>query len=71
MQGNFLTILLSIGCLIALCSVPHDHGRNDGKRFALLMLFGAFNGLAMGPLLDLAVSIDQEFVFEGVFVLVL
>jgi FtsH-binding integral membrane protein len=61
MQAGLLTIVGSIGLLIMLGVTPHTP-ENEGKRFGCLIGFSFFSGMALGPLLDVAIMVDPSIV---------
>jgi len=58
LQAGWLTLIASIGLLVLLSSTQHS-AENESKRFGYLMGFAFFSGLALGPLLDVVISIDE------------
>jgi len=58
LQAGLLTLIGSIGLLVLLSSTPHTP-ENEAKRIGYLMGFAFFSGLALGPLLDIVISIDE------------
>lgn len=61
MSGGFLAVLGSLGCGIAL-SVTPDDGKNSQKRLSYLLGFAAFTGLAMGPLMEMAIYLNPRII---------
>jgi len=61
LQAGFLSFIGSIGLLILLSCTSHTQA-NESKRFGYLMGFSFFSGLALGPLLDMVMSIDETII---------
>ncbi|XP_024026867.1 bax inhibitor 1 [Morus notabilis] len=55
--GGLLTTLATMGCMVWVLSTPPYEER---KRFGVLMAAAVFEGASVGPLIDLAVEIDQS-----------
>ena len=61
LSGGFLSTLGAIGFCIAL-SVTPDDGKNTQKRMSYLMGFAGCTGLAMGPLLEMAMYLNPRII---------
>ncbi|XP_054258485.1 probable Bax inhibitor 1 [Macrosteles quadrilineatus] len=61
LSAGLLTVIAAVGLLFALMSTP-DNGKNRQMRVGFLLGFAFFSGLGMGPLLDMAVSINPQII---------
>lgn len=61
MSGGILAALGALGFGIAL-SVTPDDGKNTQKRLSYLMGFAGFTGLAMGPLMEIAIYLNPRII---------
>lgn len=66
LKGGFLSAIASIGFLIALSLTPYD-GKNQTKRFGILMGFAFCTGLGLGPLMDVVIQIDPSIIPTAFF----
>lgn len=66
LKGGFLSAIASIGFLIALSLTPYD-GKNQTKRFGILMGFSFCTGLGLGPLMDVVIQIDPSIIPTAFF----
>ncbi|KAB7506098.1 putative Bax inhibitor 1 [Armadillidium nasatum] len=62
--AGLLTSLGAIGTLIWLLMTPHD-GKNQKERLALLGAFAFLSGINLGPLLQMAVMVNQTLILEA------
>lgn len=60
-QAGFLSLIISIGCLLALIFTEHK-SENVPKRMAYFCGFSLCTGLGLGPLLDAVIRIDPSIV---------
>lgn len=61
MSGGILAAIGALGFGIALSITPDD-GKNTQKRLSYLMGFAAFTGLAMGPLMEVAIYLNPRII---------
>jgi len=61
---GIMAALAPLGLLIAL-TMTEDTGKNQTLRLGLLLGFGFATGLGMGPLLDMAISVDPAIVMTA------
>nr|AGM32194.1 putative Bax inhibitor 1 [Coptotermes formosanus] len=61
LSAGLLTILGSLGCLIALMATP-GNDKNIGLRMGYLLGFSFFAGVGMGPLLDAVVAVSPSII---------
>ena len=61
LQYGLLTVLGSIGLLIALAVTPHSR-ENEGKRFGFFVGFAFFSGIGLGPVMDFVIRIDPSII---------
>lgn len=61
MGGGFLSLLGTIGFGLALLVTPHN-GKNTQKRLMYLMAFAGCIGLAMGPLMEMAIYLNPRII---------
>jgi len=60
-QAGFLSLVVSIGCLMALMFTEHK-SENVPKRMAYFTGFALCTGMGLGPLLDAVIRIDPSIV---------
>ncbi|EDO45792.1 predicted protein [Nematostella vectensis] len=70
LKGGFLSGIASLGLLIALAVTPNN-GKNQSKRFGILMGFALCCGLSLGPLMDLVIEVDPSIVVTAFFATVM
>lgn len=61
LSGNFTALLGALGFGMALYITPDD-GKNEQKRLSYLMGFAGCTGLAIGPMLELAIHLNPSIV---------
>ncbi|ESO90726.1 hypothetical protein LOTGIDRAFT_191852 [Lottia gigantea] len=61
MQAGLLTAIGSIGLMIWLASIHHSK-ETVGKRMAIFSGFTFLSGISLGPLLDMAMTIDPSII---------
>ncbi|KDR09360.1 putative Bax inhibitor 1, partial [Zootermopsis nevadensis] len=64
LSAGLLTLLGSVGFLIALLSTP-DNGKNTRLRLGYLLGISFFTGLGMGPLLDTVIDINPSIIMTA------
>lgn len=60
--GGFLTTVASIGSMVWLLSTPPVE---EQKRVSLLMASALFQGASVGPLIDLAITVDPRLILSA------
>lgn len=61
MQAGLLSTIGALGLIFALICTP-DNGKNRSLRLGYLLGFSFLTGLGMGPLLEIAISVDPSIV---------
>nr|CAD7264307.1 unnamed protein product [Timema shepardi] len=61
LSAGFLTVIGSMGLLVALMATP-DNGKNRKLRLGYLLGFAFFTGLGMGPLLEMVIQVDPSII---------
>lgn len=61
MSGGFMAALGALGFGLALTFTP-DNGKNNQKRFYYLLGFAGCTGLAMGPLMEIAMYLNPRII---------
>lgn len=64
LSAGLLTVIAAVGFLFALMSTP-DTGKNRRLRISFLLGFAFFSGMGMGPLLEMAVSINPQIIVSA------
>jgi len=62
--AGFLSGVAAFGLLIGLLATPHD-GKNQLQRMGLLCGFAFMSGVNLGPLLQMAMAVEETIVMEA------